>query len=103
MLATLSIGVTLAGGVAWVAQIQRDNHNDKVAFCRVREEASTELSTFARSVRDFAIGIQEIVEDADPTNPDVTRLSILSANLAFAANAYQAVSFDECMAASGQP
>jgi hypothetical protein len=56
LLASVSLSVTLAGIVGWVAQNQREDYENKVAFCHVREDASTELSTFARSVRDFAIG-----------------------------------------------
>jgi hypothetical protein len=103
LLASVSLSVTLAGIVGWVAQNQREDYENKVAFCHVREDASTELSTFARSVRDFAIGVRDITAAANPDNPNVVRLTALSSNLAAAANAYQPVTFEECMAATAAP
>jgi hypothetical protein len=103
LLATFSLSVTLAGIVGWVAQNQREDYESKVAFCHVREDATTELSTFARSVRDFAIGIKDITAAANPDNPNVARLAVLAEDLAAAADAYQPVMFEECMAAAAAP
>jgi hypothetical protein len=103
VLATFSLGVTSAAIVAEQRRNQREDYESKVAFCHVRENATTELSTFARSVRDFAIGIKDITAEANPDNPNVLRLAVLAEDLAVAADAYQPVMFDECMSAAAAP
>jgi hypothetical protein len=103
ILGGLSLGVTMGSIAAWVGQTRRDAEESKVAFCKVRAESSTKLSTFANSVGDFADGVTDIIQHGDPANPNVIRLGGLSLDLSVAARSYQPVTFDECMAATAAP